>query len=112
MGSLQAYTKELLADADTPVSAYVKLCQGEETSFLFESGEGVDSVGRYSIVAWEPVSTLRLEHGQTLVEHGGEKYERPDSEFFAAAQEAERRPGRGGAARAALCRLVHGLRGL
>jgi len=87
MGSLQAYTKELLADADTPVSAYVKLCQGEETSFLFESGEGVDSVGRYSIVAWEPISSLRLEHGQTLVEHGGQEQQRPESEFFAAAQE-------------------------
>ncbi|MBU1276271.1 MAG: anthranilate synthase component I family protein [Proteobacteria bacterium] len=87
MGSLQAYTKELLADAYTPVSAYVKLCQGEGTSFLFESGEGVDSVGRYSIVAWEPISSLRLEHGQTLVEHDGREQQRPENEFFDAAQE-------------------------
>ncbi len=86
MANLQAYTRELLADADTPVSAYVKLCSGEDNSFLFESGEGVDSVGRYSIVAWDPIASLRLEPDAVFLEHGGSATEHPAAEFFDAAQ--------------------------
>jgi anthranilate synthase component 1 len=83
---MQAYTRELLADADTPVSAYVKLCSGVDNSFLFESGEGVDSVGRYSIVAWDPISSLRLERDAVFLEHGGAQSSHPPEEFFAVAQ--------------------------
>eukprot|EP01022_Parablepharisma_sp_SALTPOND_P020924 TRINITY_DN3935_c0_g1_i1.p1 TRINITY_DN3935_c0_g1~~TRINITY_DN3935_c0_g1_i1.p1 ORF type:complete len:535 (+),score=175.78 TRINITY_DN3935_c0_g1_i1:1084-2688(+) len=86
MAKLQAYTRELLADADTPVSAYVKLCSGEDNSFLFESGEGVDSVGRYSIVAWDPITSLRLEPDTVFLEHGGQSSQYPADEFFDVAQ--------------------------
>ena len=71
---------------DTPVSAYVKLCAGEDNSFLFESGEGVDSVGRYSIVAWDPISSLRLESEAVFLEHQGQASQHAPEEFFDVAQ--------------------------
>ncbi len=82
MSTLQAVTKELLADADTPVSAYLKLCAHENNSFLFESGEGVESIGRYSIVAWDPLAELRLQAEQVTVEIGGQISEYPVDGFF------------------------------
>lgn len=82
MSTLQAVTKELLADADTPVSAYLKLCAQEDNSFLFESGEGMESVGRYSIVAWDPLAELRLEADQVTLELGGLTSQHPADDFF------------------------------
>ena len=82
MSTLQAVTKELLADADTPVSAYLKLCAQEDNSFLFESGEGMESVGRYSIVAWDPLAELRLETDQVTLELGGRTSQHPADDFF------------------------------
>ncbi len=60
MIQLHAVTKTLLADLDTPVSAYLRLCQGESQSFLFESSETVEGLGRFSVIAWAPLATLRL----------------------------------------------------
>ncbi len=88
MGTLQAVTKELLADADTPVSAYLKLCAGGDNSFLFESGEGMESVGRYSIVAWDPLAELRLEADRVVLDLDGRVSRHPPEEFFAVAQQA------------------------
>jgi len=41
--------RTVLADAETPRSAYAKLAQGPR-SFLFESVEGGERWGRYSII--------------------------------------------------------------
>jgi len=82
MKRLRAVTKEILADADTPVSAYLKLCGGADNSFLFESGEGMESVGRYSIVAWDPLAELRLENGQAMLELDGRSSQHQAAEFF------------------------------
>ncbi|MBN1433744.1 anthranilate synthase component I family protein [Candidatus Fermentibacterales bacterium] len=49
-----------LSDTDTPVSAYLKLCEGMPDSFLLESVEKGESGGRYSIVAFDPLITLTL----------------------------------------------------
>jgi anthranilate synthase component 1 len=82
MSTLQAVTKELLADADTPVSAYLKLCAREDYSFLFESGEGMESVGRYSIVAWDPMAELRLDAEKVTLEVGSLAREGSADDFF------------------------------
>lgn len=82
MSTLQAVTKELLADSDTPVSAYLKLCAHEDNSFLFESGEGMESVGRYSIVAWDPIAELCLEAEQVRLEIKGRASEHHVAEYF------------------------------
>ena len=42
---------EIVADSDTPVSAFAKLC-GEAPSFLLESAEQNDQVGRYSFLGF------------------------------------------------------------
>ena len=41
--------KEILADLDTPLSCYIKLAKGPY-SYLFESVEGGEKWGRYSIL--------------------------------------------------------------
>ena len=42
--------KELNADLDTPVTAYLKASQGEQISFLLESVEAGEKLGRYSFI--------------------------------------------------------------
>ena len=44
----------LIADLETPVSAYLKLADGQAYSCLFESVEGGANIGRYSIIAMRP----------------------------------------------------------
>jgi anthranilate synthase component 1 len=46
--------RELLADLDTPVSAYFKIAKGSSYSFLLESVEGEEKVARYSFLAADP----------------------------------------------------------
>ena len=53
---------EVMADLETPVSAYVKL-GGGPGSFLLESVEGGEHLGRYSFIGLEPTSTLTLHDG-------------------------------------------------
>lgn len=64
-----AISREVDADLDTPVSAYLKL-RGSGPSFLLESAEGVERVGRYSFVGGTPRSTLRIKGGKKLGEAG------------------------------------------
>lgn len=49
-GRWSPVTREILADLETPVTAYWKLSQGETHSFLLESVTGGENVGRYSIL--------------------------------------------------------------
>jgi anthranilate/para-aminobenzoate synthase component I len=50
---------ELLADLDTPVSAYLKLV-GDGDGFLLESVEHGERWSRFSFVGHDPVATLTL----------------------------------------------------
>ena len=43
-------TREFAADLETPVSVYLKLMEEPGASFLLESVEGGEQVGRYSFV--------------------------------------------------------------
>ena len=43
-------TQELNADLDTPVTAYLKVAQNEAVSFLLESVEAGEKLGRYSFI--------------------------------------------------------------
>jgi anthranilate synthase component I len=52
--------REIVADLETPVSAYLKLRRGGY-SFLLESVEGGDRIGRYSFIGTEPYRTIRVE---------------------------------------------------
>jgi len=53
-GEAQVVWTTLVADLETPVSAFLKLSGGKAMSFLLESVEGGDTRGRYSIIGTEP----------------------------------------------------------
>ncbi len=53
-GRTQLVHKWIPADTETPVSAYIKLCGGEPYSFLLESVEGGATLGRYSVIGFDP----------------------------------------------------------
>ncbi|MEM9040394.1 MAG: anthranilate synthase component I [Actinomycetota bacterium] len=53
---------EVLADLETPVSAFLKLV-GEEPGFVLESVEGAERWARFSFVGWNPSATLTLRTG-------------------------------------------------
>ncbi|WP_262691613.1 anthranilate synthase component I [Kordiimonas aestuarii] len=60
-GTPQVVATTLVADLDTPVSAYLKLAVGEKYSCLLESVEGGESRGRYSIIGLRPDIVWRNE---------------------------------------------------
>ncbi|GGB54153.1 anthranilate synthase component I [Deinococcus soli (ex Cha et al. 2016)] len=47
---LAVAVQELNADLDTPVTAYLKVAQGETVTFLLESVEAGEKLGRYSFI--------------------------------------------------------------
>ena len=53
--------KEVLADLETPVSAYLKIAQGSKNknSFLLESAEGGERLARYSFMGTDPYKILK-----------------------------------------------------
>jgi anthranilate synthase component I len=57
-GNLIPVTRRLLADIETPLSAYRKI-RGAGESFLFESVEGGEHLGRYSFVGCNPRAIIR-----------------------------------------------------
>ncbi|MEW5722395.1 MAG: anthranilate synthase component I family protein [Thermodesulfobacteriota bacterium] len=79
---LTAVIRERLADTETPVSTYVKLCRDEEDAFLLESAESHEGPGRWSIIAYDPLASLELWPGR--VERGGPAGREtfPEREFY------------------------------
>src|SRR6266568_5440916 len=57
-GNLIPVTRRLLADLETPLSAYRKI-RGQGESFLFESVEGGEHLGRYSFVGCNPRAVIK-----------------------------------------------------
>ncbi len=65
-GNLIPVWTELAADYETPVSVYQKLSEGQASpSFLLESAENSDQIGRFSFLGADPRLELRA-HGRTL----------------------------------------------
>jgi anthranilate synthase component I len=61
--------REVLADLETPVSAYLKVTQGSQMSFLLESVEGGERWARYSFIGVGAKGTLTA-HGAQLQREG------------------------------------------
>ena len=59
--------REVLADVETPVSALLKLGAGPG-SFLLESVEGGERVGRYSFLGVNPKGVISVKGGEVTVE--------------------------------------------
>jgi len=59
-GNLVPVCRDIQADLETPVSAYLKIARGNY-SFLLESVEGGERLARYSFIGTEPSLVLRTE---------------------------------------------------
>ena len=57
-GNVVPVYREVIADLETPVSAYLKVARGEY-SFLLESVEGGERLARYSFIGTQPYRVLR-----------------------------------------------------
>lgn len=63
-GDLVPVYRTLLADLETPVSVYLKLAQAGQYSFLLESVEGGEQVGRYSFLGVNPKGVITVRNGE------------------------------------------------
>jgi len=73
-GNLIPVTRKLLADSETPLSAYRKI-RGADESFLFESVEGGEHLGRYSFVGCNPRAVIRQVQDKVEVLQNGKVIE-------------------------------------
>ncbi len=67
-GNLVPVYREIMADLETPVTAYLKVAQGPY-SFLLESVEGGERLARYSFIGSDPYLILRLHDGVLTATH-------------------------------------------
>ncbi|MBW4620812.1 MAG: anthranilate synthase component I [Cyanosarcina radialis HA8281-LM2] len=75
--------QELVADLDTPVSAWYKVCAGQPYNFLLESVEGGEKVGRYSFLGCDPLWVLESRGNITSQTHRHGKVEVFEGDPFA-----------------------------
>ncbi|MGZ8226375.1 MAG: anthranilate synthase component I [Methylococcaceae bacterium] len=67
-------SREVLADLDTPLSAYLKLADGPY-SYLFESVHGGEQWGRYSIIGLPCKTVVKINGKHIRLEQNGELLE-------------------------------------
>ncbi|MDD5338345.1 MAG: anthranilate synthase component I [Dehalococcoidales bacterium] len=65
-GNLLPVYREINADMETPVSAYLKITRGNY-SFLLESVEGGERLARYSFLGTEPSKVISTDGGDPLL---------------------------------------------
>lgn len=68
-GNFVPVYQEWVADLDTPVSAWYKVCAGQPYSFLLESVEGGENIGRYSFLGCDPLWILENKGEVTTQTH-------------------------------------------
>ena len=74
-GNLIPVACRILADIETPLSAYRKI-RGPGESFLFESVEGGEHLGRYSFVGCNPRAVIKQTGNRIEVVEGGKVVEK------------------------------------
>lgn len=65
--------KTVAADLRTPVSAFLGIAAEEPYSFLLESVEGGEKVGRYTFLGARPYMVLRAQGDRVVLERGGKR---------------------------------------
>jgi anthranilate synthase component 1 len=80
--SLIPVYRTLTADLETPVSAFLRLAQDEPQSFLLESVEGGEKVGRYTFIGIRPYRTI-LSRGSSITIHERGKTRSLQGDVFA-----------------------------
>ena len=94
-GAPQVVWTRLVADLETPVSAYLKLAADKPMSFLLESVEGGAARGRYSVIGLEPDLVWRADGDQADHQpHAGRQARRLHARGTADARLAARPPRR------------------
>ncbi|MBI3667216.1 MAG: chorismate-binding protein, partial [Acidobacteria bacterium] len=63
--------KTVMADLETPVSAYLKVAEGRPYSFLLESVEGGENIGRYTYLGANPFLIARARGEQVEITRRG-----------------------------------------
>jgi len=76
-GNLVPVCLEILADAETPVSALAKFYRGDGPIFLLESIEGGERWGRYSFLGTSAQGQIRVFADRVEVENGTSKQQIP-----------------------------------
>ena len=73
--------REIMADLETPVSAYMKIAKDQPYSFLLESVEQADVIGRYSFLGANPSIIFRSRGKQVTIRRDGavESFESDDA---------------------------------
>ena len=84
-GNVIPVYREIMADLETPVSAYLKIASGP-FSFLLESVEGGERLARYSFLGADPYLTVRLEDGVAYANQRGYKQAVPYTDPLIALQ--------------------------
>lgn len=72
-GNLIAVLRSAPADLETPVSAFLKLADKLPHTFLLESAEQAEQVGRYSIIGLEPAGIVTETEKGTQLQTGAKK---------------------------------------
>ncbi|HNV86681.1 MAG TPA: anthranilate synthase component I, partial [Candidatus Omnitrophota bacterium] len=65
-GNLIPLTREFLADIETPVTGFLKVARRENASFLLESVEHGEKIGRYSFVGSHPLEILAAKEDEDI----------------------------------------------
>ena len=69
-GRPQVVARTLIADLETPVSAWLKIARGRSHPFLLESVQGGETRGRYSIIGFDPDIVWRCRDGVAEIDAG------------------------------------------
>jgi len=64
--------REVFADLDTPLSTYLKLAKGPY-SYLFESVQGGEKWGRYSIIGLSSQTIIKVQGQQIILQQGSDR---------------------------------------
>ena len=72
LGNLIPVWREVLADMETPVSAYRKIAGDAPNSFLLESVEGGERLARYSFLGTDPFLIFRSKENTATITEGGQ----------------------------------------
>src|SRR5215472_18296201 len=78
--------KSVMADLLTPVSAYLRIARGEKETFLLESIERGEQIGRYTFLGARPYMQLRTRGAEVVISRG-KRTERRNARVFAVAKE-------------------------
>ncbi|MFZ5632706.1 MAG: anthranilate synthase component I [Bacillota bacterium] len=70
------------SDTETPITVYTKVA-ARKPSFLLESVEGGERLGRYSFIGAEPLVFFTSHRGVTTVQRGGKKERKAGDPFLA-----------------------------